>query len=141
MSMQANQVIDGTYGRLYINNQQFAQVTEFEAKIAIEYTKVDIAEDLATHQKAIGWSGSGTMKLNHIDSSIAILMDSYVKTGIMPQISMVGRLNDPASQGCERVQFLEVTFDDFVLMHFKTKSLTEESVSFKFAGYNLLDAI
>lgn len=139
--INANQLINGTHGFVYVNGHKLANVESMEAKIALEYEEVDLAEDTGKHQKFMGWSGSGTMVLKKIDSYILALMIDAIKTGNMPDVQIVTGTKDPASLGAERVQVDEVTFDEVTLMQFEQKTLRKEEIPFKFADFTPLDLI
>ena len=81
------------------------------------------------------------MVFHKVDSSITALVYKEVKKGRVPEIMIVGKLEDPASQGAERIQFNEVTLDELTLLNFEQKTLMEEEVPFKFADFLPLDLI
>lgn len=141
MSRQANEIISGKWGRIWINEELWAECKSFEAKVTANYEEVSFCEDLATHQKFVGWAGEGSMTLHKVHSRGGNILGEAFKTGVMPEIKIVSKLSDPGSKGAERVEILDVTFDDFTLIKFEDKSLLEEELSFKFAGYNYLDKI
>ena len=139
--MQANDVINGTFGTVWINGNKAANIKKFDAKLTLNYEQVDVAEDPGEHQKFTGYAGSGTMVFHKVDSSITALVYKEVKKGRVPEIMIVGKLEDPASQGAERIQFNEVTLDELTLLNFEQKTLMEEEVPFKFADFLPLDLI
>ena len=139
--MKANKVINGSFGKVWVDGELFANVKSFEAKNTLNYEDVEIAGDLGTHQKYMGYEGSGTMTLHKIDTRIGKKMASAVKTGEMPEINIVSSLSDPAAYGAERVKLIEVTFDEVTLMKFANKELQEEEVPFKYADYDYIDMI
>lgn len=139
--MKANKVISGNFGKIWINGELYANVKSFEAKNSLKYEPVDIAGEMGTSQKYMGFEGAGTMVLHKIDSNVAKLLAKGVKTGVMPDIEMVGALNDPAAHGAERVKFIDVTFDEFTLLKFANKELQEEEVPFKYADFDYIDMI
>lgn len=139
--MEPNKIINGTFGKLWIDTDLFANVKSFEAKVSLNYEDVDIAGDLAKHRKYVGYEGEGTAVLHKIDSRIAKKLSNGIKTGDMPTSKLVGALSDPAAYGSERVEILGVTFDEVTLIKFENKTLGEEEVPFKFSGFNYLDFI
>lgn len=139
--MKANKVMNGSFGKVWVDGELFANVKSFEAKNSLNFEALDIAGDLGTHQKYMGYEGAGTMTLHKIDTSIGKKMATAVKTGDMPEINMVVALADPAAYGAERVKLSEVTFDEVTLMKFANKELQEEEVPFKYADYDYIDMI
>jgi len=138
---EANRVINGTFGSLWVNTEKLANVKSFEAKVSMNYEDVQFSEDLATHKKYMGWSGAGTAVLHKVDSAMAKLLAEGIKSGEMEAASMVAKLADPAAYGAERVQLTGVYFDELMLLKFANKEIQEESVPFTFDGYEFLDFI
>lgn len=139
--IRGNKVINGTFGSVWVNNEKWMDVESFEAKVAINYEEVNMAEDLATHQKMTSWAGEGTLTVKKVYSRGAALLADAVKTGILPDINIVGKLADPDAFGAERVAINEVTFDEFMLMAFEQKTNMTEELPFKFADYDPIDLI
>lgn len=138
---KANQVINGTFGKLWINGMKFANVKSFEAKLTFDYEDIDIAEDTGKHRKYMGFQGEGTFTLHKVDSAVLKIVQESIKSGRMPDIMFVGALTDPAALGSERIQFDEITLDELTLLKFEQKTVGEEEVPFKFASYTPLDLI
>lgn len=137
----SNKAINGTFGRVWVNDEERANIKSFEAKVTLTYEEIPIAEDLGTHQKYMGHSGEGTATFTKFDSYFIKLYAEGIKTGVLPEVSIVAKLADPAAYGAERVKFTEVTFDELTLSKFESKAITEEEIPFKFADYELLEKI
>lgn len=136
---KANQVFNGTFGKVFINGEKFANIKSFEAKLTFTFEEVNIAEDTGTHQKYMGYAGEGTMTFHKVDSTILNMLISDLKAGRFPDIMVVGMIDDPAGIGAERIQFNEVTFDEATLLKFEEKTIGEEEVPFKFSDFEALD--
>lgn len=140
-TFSANKAINGTFGRLWVNDEERANIKSFEAKVTLSWEDVPIADDLGTHKKYMGHAGEGTATFTKFDSYFLKLYAAGIKSGNIPEVSLVAKLSDPASYGAERVKFTEVTFDELTLSKFESKTITEEEIPFKFADYELLDQI
>lgn len=139
--LNQNRIINGTFGRVWINGELYSNAKSFELKVALNYEEVNMADDLATYQKYMGYAGEGNAVLHKIDSSIAKLISKGITSGIMPDIKIVGRLADPAAYGAERVEASGITIDELTLLKFANKEIQEEQVPFKFATFKFLDMI
>lgn len=139
--LRANKQINGTFGSVWVNNEKWLDVDSFEAKVAINYEDVNMAEDLATHKKMNGWAGEGAMTVKKVYSRGANILANAVKSGVLPDINIVGKLADPDAFGAERVAINEVTFNEFMLMKFEQKTLATEELPFNFADYDPIDLI
>lgn len=140
-SIKTNQIIRGTYGRVWIDGELFANVKSFEAKLTLNYEEIDLSNDLGKHQRYMGFTGEGTMTLHKVNSKIFAKLAKAIKSGEMPEISIVGKLEDPTALGAERVSFTEVTIDEVMALKYENATIGEEEVPFKFADYEPLDLI
>lgn len=141
MATVQNKIIRGSFGRLWINGLQVAQVKSFELKATLNYEEVDVNGDLAKKQRYTGYSLAGTMVCHKINSYNTTLVNSGIKNGQLPDIKFVATLADPDSEGSESIEVYDVTFDEVTLMHFENASVEEESIPFKAGGYDLIASI
>ena len=139
--MKANEVINGTWGEVWINDELVDEIKAFQAKYEFDKEEVNIAGDMFTHYKVIGYNGSGSMTLNKTNSRMIKMLIEYVKEGLEPEITIVGKLADPGNEGSERISLSEVSFDDLTLFDFEVKALGEVECPFTFTECAVLDSI
>lgn len=139
--LKPNRQINGSHGSIWVNKEKWLDVESFEANVNIDYEDVNMAEDLATHKKQIGWSGEGNIVVKKVYSRGAAIMAEAAKTGVTPEIEIIGKLADPDAFGSERVWIGRVTFNSFTLLKFEQKTLGTEELPFNFADYEFLDQI
>lgn len=139
--MDKNKILRGSFGAVWLNDDEMGAVKSFEAKINLEYEDVDIVGDLGKHKRYMGFTGEGTMTLHKIDSTIADLLHKGVQTGDIPDIKIVAKLDDPTAYGAERVELTGVTINEIMALKFENKALREEEVPFSFSGYRFIDLI
>ena len=139
--MKANEVINGTWGEVWINDELVDEIKAFQAKYEFDKEEVNIAGDMFTHYKVIGYNGSGSMTLNKTNSRMIKMLIEYVKEGLEPEITIVGKLEDPGNEGSERIALSEVSFDDLTLFDFEVKTLGETECPFTFTECAVLDSI
>lgn len=140
-NFNSNKIINGTFGAVWMNTEKLSNVKSFEAKVSLSYEDVDLAEDLATHKKYMGWSGSGTVVLHKVDSKMAEQLADGIKNGDLEPVTIVAKLDDPAAYGAERIQLNGVYFDELTLLKFAMKEKQEEECPFTFDDYEFLDMI
>lgn len=136
---KGNMAINGTFGRVWINEKLLALSKSFEAKVKIDYEDIGVPEQLTVDYKIVGIEITGTLTMTKIDSMMANLLADDVKKGIIPDVKIIAKLDDPASAGYERVEITGVVFDELTLMKFEHKKITEEEIPFKATGYSYLD--
>lgn len=140
-SYKADQVINGTWGEVWLNDQYMAESTGLEAKYKVTKSDVNQTGTLVKGQKITGIEGSGTLKLNKVSSYMLKLLLSDIKNGIMPDITIISNLKDPAALGNERVKVTGVSFDEVTIANWEAGKLGEDSYPFTFREAELIDAI
>ncbi|BBI32487.1 phage tail tube protein [Cohnella abietis] len=136
-----NRIINGTYGQVWVDDELWAEVDSFEAKVNISYEDVNFAGSGATHKKPIGWTGEGSMTFKKIYSRVQRAMADKVRKGIYPRFKFVAKVADPNAFGAERVALHDVTLNEFNLLKFEQKTLGSETIPFAFSDYEMIDKI
>lgn len=140
-AFNANQVISGTYGSLWVNENELANVISFKAEKKAKYEDVDAAQVLGQPRKFLGYEITGTMTLNKVDSFFAKLLDDAWNEGKTPDVKIIARTADPAAQGREGVSLADVTFDALPLLDFEVKKAGKEEMAFAAVSSKYIDLI
>jgi hypothetical protein len=141
MANVKNKIIRGTFGKLWINGIQIANVKSFELKSSMNYEEVDINGNLAKQYRYTGYALSGTMLVHKVNSFNVNLVKQGMVDGSMPDIKFVATLADPDSHGSESIEVYDVSFDEVNLLQFENGAISEESIPFKAGGYKYLGLI
>lgn len=136
-----NKIIRGSFGAVWLEGDELANVKQFEAKITLEYEDVKIMGDLGTHKRYVGFNGEGTMTLHKTDSRVAKLLAEGITSGKIPVLKIIGKLADPTADGEERVEFTGVTINEVMALKFENKEILEEEIPFNFSGFRFIDTI
>lgn len=139
--MDANKVILGTFGKVFINNKRIANIKSFELKASMDYEDIKVNGNLITQYKYTGASLAGTMEVHKVDSYNINLVKDAIKTGVMPSIKIVGELSDPNTDGDESIEITDVLLDEATLLAFTNGEVRDESVAFRAGGYNYISTI
>ncbi len=139
--MKAAQILNGKFGRTWVNSELWAEIESFEAKVTGKWEDVEFCEELGTQRKYMGYSIEGTMSMKKMHSRGANLLDEGFRTGLMPDVKLVSRLADPAAYGHERVEITGVTFDEMTLIKYTNGELGKEDLPFKAVAYRYIDKI
>ena len=134
-------VINGTYGEVWIDGDYMAEVTGLEAKVSLEKTDVNQVGTLAKGYKITGIDCKGTLKMNKVSSYFIKKLSDNLKKGKTVSVTIISKLADPDAFGAERIELLNCTFDELTLANWEAKKLGEESIPFTFTDWNLLDVI
>lgn len=134
-------VINGSYGEIWIDDDYYAAVQSFE--INVEMTKGDVKypRDLWGYKKVTELAGTGSVTLQKVTSSGYNLMHNKISQGKTPVFKILAKLADPDAFGVERIMVKNVTFNSMPLMNFSHAELGEETLDFDFAGYEVYDSI
>lgn len=139
--MDSNKIILGTFGRVFINNKRIANIKSFELKASMNYEEIDVNGNLIKQYKYTGSSLTGTMEVHKVDSYNINLVKDAIKTGVMPDIKIVGELTDPNIDGDEAIEITNVYLDEATLLAFTNGEVRDESTAFRAGGYNYISTI
>lgn len=142
-SYNASNVINGTYGEVWVDGDYMAQATGLEAKTSVKKTDVNMVGRLSPGKKVTGIENKGTLKMNHVTSEMKQKIADYIKKGKTPTFTIISKLADPDAikAQAERIKFTGVTFDEITLVDFENGKLGEESYSFEYEDFQFLDVI
>lgn len=138
-SFNAQQVMSGTQGEVWIDGKYMAQVNAFKAEIKLIKEEVNQTKRMGKQYKTTGWEGTGNVKMNHVSSFFLKLMADNVKRGRQTVCTIIAKLDDPDAVGAERIVIRDATFDKLTLMDWEAKKLTEDDYDFTFTDFETLD--
>lgn len=137
----ADQVVNGTWGEMWLDGNYMAETTALQAKVTLTKTSVDICRKLVAGQKVTGMELKGTVKLNKVTSAMIKANGANIKAGKTPEHTIISNLEDPQALGAERIVLKGVVFDELTLIDWEAKKNGEESIPFTFQDWDLLDVI
>lgn len=140
-SYDAQRVINGTFGEVWVDDDYMAETTALQAKVSLEKQEVNQTGTLAKGYKVTGVDGKGTLKLNKVTSYFIKKLSDNLKAGKTTVCKIMSNLNDPDAFGAERVMLSDCVFDELTLIDWEAKKLGEESIPFTFSSWEVLDAI
>ncbi|HEX2927560.1 MAG TPA: phage tail tube protein, partial [Ruminiclostridium sp.] len=92
-------------------------------------------------KKLSGWEGKGSMKLNKVNSRMAMKLGNLIKTGQEIKVTIISKLADPAAFGAERIVLKQASFDDLTLADWSAQKNGEVDCPFTFEDYEFLDLV
>lgn len=138
---KSSQVISGTFGECWIDSDYVAEVTSLKATLSAKTESVSQCRKLMDGTKVTGIEAKGEIKLNKISSRFINMLANDLKNGIQTEFTIISKLDDPASMGCERIKLIGCTFTEVSLVDWELKKLSEESNAFTFTDFETLDVI
>ncbi|KLU64017.1 phage-like element PBSX protein XkdM [Desulfosporosinus acididurans] len=140
-SYTADQVINGTWGEMWLDGNMMAEVSALQAKVTLKKTAINMCGTLVDGQKVTGMELKGTVKLHKVTSAMIKANSDAIKSGKTPEHTIVSNLADPQSLGAERIVLKGVMFDELTLIDWEAKKNGEESAPFTYQDWDLLDLI
>lgn len=135
------EVLNGLFGEVWIDGDYVQEITSFEATISTKTETVTQSGKLFDGTKIVGLEAKGTLKANKISSRFIKLLADSMATGQQKEFTIISKLADPDSKGTERIKLSGVTFSELTLANWEHKKLAEESLSFNFTGFDVIDTI
>lgn len=141
MSFEHKETISGSFGEVWIGDYYVAEATNCQNEWSWEYGEVTKARKLGTYQKLVGGSGSGSITVNKINSFALKEAYKMYSTGKQLEATIIVKVDDPNSQGMERIALKNVNFEQAFLTSFTHKEVVTEEYSYTFAEFEILDTI
>lgn len=138
---EPDNVINGTWGELWVDDDYMAEATAFKLEINAKYTSITRCRKLVDGQKLTGIEAKGEVKFHKISSSIAKKVSDRLKQGKSPSFKIISKLDDPDAFGSERVVAYNCKFDKAILADWEAGKNGEESYSFTCEDWDFLDSI
>jgi len=141
MAVNANRVLTGSAGNVWLNGRLLSQIKSVELKITGSFEDVSFVGSYATESVYTGWTGEGTLTMQKIDSTVLDLMADAYSSGAMPEIKIITKVTDKSTGQSERAAVSNVVVTEFLLAKFENKTLLEEELPLKFSKYEVLETI
>ena len=133
----AQQVMSGTQGEIWIDGKYMAEVTAFNAEVKLVKEEVNQVKTMFKQYKITGCEGTGNVKMNHVSSYFINLMADNIRKGRQTVVTIRAKLDDPDAVGREEVIIRDATFDKLTLMDWEAKKLTEDDYDFTFTDFEV----
>ncbi|KYH35832.1 hypothetical protein CLTEP_02250 [Clostridium tepidiprofundi DSM 19306] len=140
MSQVGNKQFNGKKGKCWINDKRYMNVFNLTVTITNNYEEIlDPRDDhYGKVQIPNGYSIEGSLTLRRDGSEIDFLKElaDATKNNLIPEISIVAKMERNDGSKAVRYRYDEVTFDSYDLQKFEQDSaVTELELSFKAATF------
>jgi hypothetical protein len=141
MAIDVKRVINGTYGQVWLNEEQVMETYGLQAKVEKKKEELSICGRPGTETKLIGFSGKGTLKVRKVNSRMGKLLTDGLRKGIDVRFQIISKLADPDSFGAERILLKNVSFDDLTLADWEAAKAGAVDIPFTFSDFEYMDLI
>lgn len=139
-NMESKRVIYGTYGQMWIDGDEVAEVEELKATLSADKVEVKMVGHMNKGYKVTGYTGKGSFKVHKVSSYFIKKLAPSIKQGKQVTCTIVSKLQDPDAVGTERVVLKNVLIDSVNLVNWSVGKIGEESYDFTFEDYELIDS-
>lgn len=140
-SFTAKNIMSGTYGVAWLDGERVFEAKACEAGVEIQQEAIKQAGKLADGQKMTGYSGTGTLRINHVFSRAINKISASLKSGTNPEFTILSEVNDPASFGAERVLLKGVQFTTLNLINWELGVVGEQEMPFIFTDWEPVSTV
>lgn len=139
--LTGNRVMNGSYGEVWLDNEQVSEVKSFQAKVSFNKEDINFCGQLATDSKITSTKGTGSVGMHKVSSRMANKIGNNLKKGIDTRVTIISKLADPDAFGAERVVVRNVSFDDLTLADWETAVTGKVEVPFTFTEFEFIDKV
>ncbi len=140
MALSARRVINGTWGSLTFEGEEFADISAFSLKDSYTKETMSMAGQMAEDGKITAIKRTGSMTLKKVYSRF-VDHSASIDAGEDVRYTLIGKLADPDAYGTERIAAYGVSLDENTLMDFTVGKTTEITIPFTFTSFEYLSRI
>ena len=134
-------ILHGNNAEVWFGGEQLFTVTSMEAKFQMDNEDVEVLGNPGTFSYFNGHSGSGTLKMYKTNSKYLEIVMNEIKTGVIPDITIIVSTRQPTTGKVERLALKYVAFTEATLANLEKKTLIEDEIPFNFGDAELLESI
>ena len=138
MPFNTNEPLNGTDGRLWINDTPCLTIQSFVLHQTNVWEDINKSGQLTKSRRLVGVELSGTISKYKVDNTMVGLMEDY-KNGDMPEIKLIGLVQNEKTGMMQRTVIKGVTFGEMDLINFEQKDLEKEEIPFEAEDYYYQD--
>lgn len=140
-NFKGKQVINGTHGEVWINSVPFAEIQSLKATVTLDKTEIKRVKHLEKDYKVMSMTCKGSVKFHKVNSYFLKAMSEEFKQGKQPEFTIESKLNDPDSNGEERVVIRNAIFDTLNLIDWEAGKVSEDPYNFTFSEWTVMKTI
>ena len=137
----AKRVISGTWGEVWLDSDYVSEANGLQAKVSFNKEDVAMCRRMAIDSKVTSVKMTGSLKMHKVNSRMALKIGEEIRNGKDLRFTIVSKLADPDSYGCERVVLKNVSMDDLTLADWEVAKNGTIEAPFTFTDYEFLDDI
>lgn len=143
MAFQAKNVINGTYGTIWVDSEKINECFGLKATVELKREDVKMVGNPWGGKKLIGYAGKGTIKMNKVTTRFTDKVFGIINSGMDAVFEIQSMLADPdaINGGKETVVLKNVCFDEISLQDWEAEKAGTYEIPFTFSGAEFQDKI
>lgn len=141
MAVNVEQIMNGTFGEVWLDGDKVSECFGLEAKVEFEKEEIVTCGSLGTDTKLMAYKGTGSMKLYKMNSRMAQKLSDKIKTGENPRFQILSAIRPNKNGTAERILIKDACFDDLTLASWEVKQKGEVECPFTFTDWEVIDAV
>ncbi|MGL5100341.1 MAG: phage tail tube protein [Fusobacteriaceae bacterium] len=131
MAINGTRVVNGSYGKLWIDNKEIMEVTEITASITAD--REDVQWGIGKDSKLVSLAGEGSFTVDKVYSRAGEILKSFIK-GNDTRVTLTFQIADPDStnEQIERWTITDVWFNTLQIAGFTKGAKVGEEFPFGF---------
>lgn len=139
--MNVEQIMNGTFGEVWLDGDKVSECFGLEAKVEFEKEEVNVCGNMGTDTKLMSYKGTGSMKLHKVNSRMLIKISDKVKAGENPRFQILSAVRPNKNGNAERVLVKDACFDDLTLASWEAKAKGEVECPYTFTDWKPVDVV
>lgn len=139
--LDANRVINGTFGSVLIDGRKCAEVFSSSAKVTGKTEDVTVVGSMKTGKKLMSVEHELTIKLHKVYSTMQKRIAEGIEKGVPPAFKIVSSLDDPQAYGAEAVAYTGCRCYELDLQSWEAAKKGEIELKFDFDTFEFISAI
>lgn len=136
----ASRIMNGTWGSLWENGSELADVTAFQVKMTKTKSAINQCGLMAEDSKVTSIKYTGSMTLNKVYTRGADDLEN-IQQGRDVRKTLVGKLADPDAYGAERIACYGVSYDEQTLADWAAAKAGTLTIPFTCTSVAFLDKV
>lgn len=142
MALDAERVINGSYGELWEDGEWQDNINSLTADVEITKNALNLSGTRWQKHKVVALNGTGTASGFKVTSSmIRKNLWATGDRGVPTKTELISKLDDPEAYGHERIRLKNVKWDTISLANWTAGEEVTQEIPFTFEGFELLDPI
>lgn len=138
-SFKSEAAMNGTFGYMYIDGVEVAELEAISAKDTINYEDIHQPGHLRAGRKMMSVEGSGEFTITRIKHDYHRQWAASVDAGQQPSVSITSVIADPNAEESVTIQYLDCTIEEIPYITAEANTIMKDTFPFHFMDRKFLN--